>query len=407
MKNVIWYNILMVKRLEISKIQNLTQDYEHDLVSFCKDLVKTPSVNGQNTERKIAKLVASQAEKLGLAHKLVALEGDRPNVFVGTNFKSRLGLLFVAHLDTVPVGDEKKWKYKPFGAEVKDERLYGRGAIDCKAGVALSLYALRILKDLGKPELAKFVGVVDEESGADSKLGAKYLLEKGLQAKAAIYTYPGVETITIGHRGGVRIWVEFTGEAVHTGSSSWQNKKKGANAIKAVVRFIDRLSEITIPNVHPAFPGYGFVLTPTLLQGGSGESIVPDRAKVLLDARLLPNHSNKEYIEKIRKLAQECEQEKIKFQLTIKNNVPGVVISPKEPLVKILKKLDKEVMNITPEVRGCGPWNEGYMFVKAGIPMVCGFGAEGDGVHSADEYLELSSLTRVLEIYVRAALELL
>lgn len=395
-----------MEKADIENIRELTIAYKKDLVDFLKKLVKTPSVNGKDNEKEIANLIAKKAKQLNLPQKLIALDKDRPNIYVGENFDKKTGLLFIAHLDTVPTGDEKKWKHAPFGAKVENGKLYGRGAIDCKAGIALSIYTLKILSDLKRSKVAKFAGVVDEESGADSKLGARFLLEKGLNAKAAIYTYPGVETITIGHRGGVRLWIEATGEAVHTGSKSWQDKQKGANAIEAISQLIRLLPNIKMEGHHPAFPGYGFVITPTLIEGGSGESIVPDKARVLVDARLLPNNDNNKYIKSVMRLTKKLESEKVKFNVTIKNNVPAVVISPKEKIVKILRSLDQDVMGIKPEVRGCGPWNEGYMFIGKGIPTVCGFGAEGDGVHSADEHLKLETLPKVLEMYVRAAINL-
>ncbi|KKT67431.1 MAG: Acetylornithine deacetylase or succinyl-diaminopimelate desuccinylase [Candidatus Woesebacteria bacterium GW2011_GWC2_45_9] len=387
-------------------IRQKTDEYKEELLDFLKQLVQTPSINGKDSEEKISSLVAEEAGRLGLPYRSIALDQERPNVFVGEDFGGKSGLLFVAHLDTVPGGDESKWKHKPFGAEIEDRKLFGRGAIDCKAGIALSIYALRILKDLGRLGLAKFAGVVDEESGADSKLGARYLLDNGLNAKASIYTYSGVETVTIGHRGGVRLWIEVAGEAVHTGSLRWQKKEKGANAIEALSQFIGLLKDVKMEGKNPSFPGFGFVATPTLIEGGNGESIVPDKGKVLIDARLLPNQDNNEYIEKVRQLAKRLETNKIKFSVSIKNNIQGVVISPKEKIVRILDGLDKEVMGIKPEIRGCGPWNEGYMFIAKGIPTICGFGAVGDGAHSTDEYVEIGSLPQILEIYVRAALEL-
>jgi len=396
----------MKKRANLKKIRELTQAYNQPLIEFCQELVRTPSINGKDLEWEISQLVAAKAKKLGLPQKLIALDKSRPNVFVGTNFNQKAGLLFVAHLDTVPTGNKTKWKHKPFSAEIEDGKLYGRGAIDCKAGIALSIYALKILYDLGQPNVAKFTGVVDEESGADSKLGAQYLLNKGLNASAAIYAYPGIGTVTIGHRGLVRLWIKAQGEAVHTGSKSWQDGTKGANAIDALAKLINRLPEIVILGSHDAFPGYTFKHTSTIVQGGSGESMVPDRAKVLIDARLLPNHNNENYIQAVRDLVGRLKKSKVNFDVQVKTNIPGVAISPDEKIVQILKKLDKEVMGIEPEIRGSGPASEGYMFIKAGIPIICGFGAEGDGVHSADEFLKLKSLPKILEMYVRAAIEI-
>ena len=395
-----------MKKIDERKLYSLINNYEKDLIEFCRELVKTPSVNGVHNEKKIANLINIKAKKLGLASKLIALDKNRPNVFIGKDFKRRLGLLFVAHLDTVPVGDERQWKHQPFGAETEDGKIYGRGAIDCKAGIALSLYTLKILKGLGYEEVAKFAGVVDEESAPDSKIGARFLLDRGLNAETAIYTYPGVDTVTIGHRGVIRLWIEVEGEAAHSGSISWQNSEKGANAIDALSKFVISLEKINMRGTHKSFPGYRFKHTATLVEGGSGESIVPDKAKVLVDARILPNHDSNEYVEKMLKLAESFNTDKIRFNVKIKNNIPGATISSKEKIVRILKKLDKEVMDTTPKIKGSGPVSEGYMFINAGIPCVCGFGAEGFNYHSADEYLETGSLKKILEIYVRAAIEL-
>lgn len=395
----------IIFEMNTKDIKDLCNKYHKDLIEFCRQLIQTPSVNGQNSENKISNLVAEKAKNLGLPVRQIALDKKRPNVFVGEEFSKKSGLLFVAHLDTVPTGDETKWSHQPFSGDIEKNKLFGRGAIDCKAGIGLSVYTLKILSELGIKNKAKFAGVVDEESGADSKLGARYLLEKGLDAKAAIYTYPGVETVTIGHRGLVRLWVEVHGESNHTGSKSWQDGTKGASAVSALVDFLKELPKINMQGYHEAFAGYGFKHTPTIIEGGSGESIVPDTAKALIDARLLPNNKNEDYIYMIKKLTRVFETDKIKFEVKVKTNIPGVAISKSEKIVKVLSKLDKEVMGITPEVRGSGPASEGYMFVKAGIPTICGFGAEGNGVHSADEYLKTDTLPKIMEMYVRAALE--
>lgn len=393
-------------KIDLQEIQRLVQKYQPELLEFCQKLVRIHSVNGVDVEGKVAQLIVDQAKNLDLPVEMVGCDRDRFNVFVGTGFTKKSGLLLIAHLDTVGEGDRSEWRFDPFGGQIEDGKLFGRGALDAKSSLALCLYALKILKDLGKLDMAKFAAVVDEESGADSKLGANFLLDKGLLAGAAIYTEPGVEKVAIGHRGLVRLWVKAKGQSVHSGSILWQEKKKGANAIDGLIKFLTRLEEIKMEGVHPDFPGYHFTLTPTLIEGGESESIVPGEAKVLLDARLLPNQGNDEFIKKVEKLVKSLEDDKIRFEIEVKNNIPGAVISKEEPIVKILEKLDKEVMGVKPLVYGVGPANEGYMFIQAGIPTICGFGPVGGGSHATDEYVEIESLPKLLEIYIRAALEL-
>lgn len=181
------------------------KDYTNDIVTFIQKLVSIPSVNGVNNETEIINAIKEEVDKLELPNKIIFKDPTHPNIFVGNNFDKKQGLLLVAHVDTAGIGDESKWTHKPFGAEIEDNKLFGRGAIDNKAGIALSLYTLKTLQDQGKLDHAKFVGVSDEECGADSVFGARYLLDQGLQAKAAIYTYAGNDTITIGHRGQVKL----------------------------------------------------------------------------------------------------------------------------------------------------------------------------------------------------------
>lgn len=94
------------------------------------------------------------------------------------------------------------------------------------------------------------------------------------------------------------------------------------------------------------------------------------------------------------------------FEFSAKMGVPGAIISSEEGIVKVLAKLDREALCIVTEVHGTGPASEGYMFINSGIPTICGFGAEGNNVHSVNEYLRVDSLPKILEMYVRAAIDL-
>ena len=382
------------------------KDYKQDIIKFIQKLVSTPSVNGVNNEIEIVKVIEDEVKRLELPYKMIFKDKKHPNIFVGNNFSKKQGLLLVAHLDTAGVGDKNKWTNNPFSGKIIDNKLYGRGAIDNKAGIAISIYALKILKDQDKLDLAKFVGVSDEERGADSKLGARYLLDLGLQAKSAIYTYSGNYTITIGHRGQVKTWIEVLGESAHSGSKGWQDGTKGASAIEALNKIISNLQKIKFNKKHFAFPGYGFKQTILFIEGGTTTSLVPDKARCLIDARLLPNHSNTEYIDKLTKTVKSLETDKVKASVEVVTNLPGVFIKKNEKIVEILQKLINEILNKNQEIRGCGPANEGYMFIGSGIPTICGFGVDGDGAHSKDEYLDINSIDKILKIYIQTAINL-
>lgn len=384
-----------------------TEYYVDDCIAFLKKLIETPSVNGKDNEAAIAAVVAEEAERLGLPCKIIAKDSGRPNIFVGEGFEDNGSLLLVAHLDTVPTGDPATWSFDPFAATIQDGRLYGRGAFDCKGGIALGLYVLKALVDRGELRAAKFVGVADEESGADSSLGLRYVLDQGLAARGAVYAYgiTGHERIIIGHRGLVRLWVACKGEAAHSGSSEWANHTKGASAIDGIVDFLVKIRSFTLPGDNKYFPNHRFTLTPTLLDGGSGESLVPDTAKVLLDIRTLPEHSNDYVIESITSIANELTTDKLSFSVDVKNSIPGVVTDPVSPFVQQARRLSKQLFGVSPVPEGSGPANEGYMLVSRGIPTIIGYGPVGGNFHAANEYIELNSIGTSLEFLIRLALE--
>jgi acetylornithine deacetylase/succinyl-diaminopimelate desuccinylase-like protein len=382
--------------------------YTKDCAAFLQKLIQTPSVNGKDDEKAVAALIVQEAEKLGLPTRVIEDEPGRPNVFVGEGFESADNLLLVAHCDTVPVGDESKWQYSPFSGEIVEDKLYGRGAIDCKGGLAISLYTLKILKDRGQGHLAKFLSGVDEESGADSQFGIRAALRQGLKAKAAVYTYGGAQKneLTIGHRGLIRLWVTCHGETAHSGSREWQDGTKGESAISGIMSLLDELKKVSTENNNDFFPGYKTVITPTMIKGGEGESLVPGQAEVLLDIRTLPG-DNERLMAQIEEITKKLSSDKRTYSICVKNNIPAVVTDSESAIVQEAIKLKTKIYGFQNlALKGSGPANESYMLVEAGIPTIVGFGPRGEGFHSANEYAEVSSIKQSLEFLVSLSRQL-
>lgn len=136
----------------LDAIHNVIDDERDYVVSLTSEMVRIPSVNpkfetgdGLNREADVQALLAKHLEPLGPELKQWDVFPNRPNlvgVFAGDNSRS---LLLNGHIDVVPVGDRAKWTVDPFGGEVNDGRIWGRGAIDMKSGVAASLAAIRAI----------------------------------------------------------------------------------------------------------------------------------------------------------------------------------------------------------------------------------------------------------------------
>src|SRR5215208_3686242 len=319
--------------------------YASDITDFLSDLVRIPSVNGRDTEYLVAERIQTEASKLGLESHLVAREAQRPNILVtyGTGAEK---FALIGHMDTVAEGDPATWSSPPFAAEIKDGRMLGRGAADNKAGIACGLYTLALLRDLNLINPAHqqviLAGVVDEESGACSPLGVRYLLDSGaLQARGAIYTYTS-DIVCIGHRGLIRLELKARGQAIHAGVAEWHRRTHGANAVLALADLLLKLESLHMPVIAPpGFEHLGFTITPgTVFHGGSYPSIVPDSAAAIVDIRLVPGQSSAEILELVWDQIRvvESERPRVTFQMNVNVDIQGAFIPQDHPLALLAQE---------------------------------------------------------------------
>ncbi|MCB8928877.1 MAG: M20/M25/M40 family metallo-hydrolase [Ardenticatenaceae bacterium] len=390
----------------MSSLENLVRKHEAPLLAFLQDLVRLKSVNGRHAEQAVAERIVAEAEKLGLNGRLVAKESLRPNALVSWGHGPR-GFALVGHMDTVAAGDASLWASPPFVPEVRNGRLYGRGTSDNKAGLAIGLYTLAALRDQGQlnPDEVTLIvaGVVDEESGASSELGMRYLLDEGhLPVQGAIYTYAS-DIVCVGHRGLLRLVLEAQGTAVHSGSDEWSRGEGGINAVTGLAAILLELEKLNLPyEPHPAFNHLGFTMTPgTLFNGGEFESMVPASATAVLDCRLMPGQTPEMVIDAVQAIIDaECAKRPgLQVSIQVKNRLPAAAIPAEHPLAQIAQRHAQAITGQPWPIRGAGPANEGYMLIGAGIPTLPGFGPTGGNAHAPDEWVDVASLAETAVLY--------
>ena len=396
----------IIKEIEKSKKEQ---------IEFLQKLAQTQSVNPHmddptksspydTIELDVAELIFSKLKEIGLSPKFEGISSSRPNVVCEFG-EGKKTLIFNGHMDTVP--PPKGYEFNPFLDSIKNGKLYGTGVLDMKSALCCYIYMAKALLKFKKELKGKIClqFVIDEEPMAASHFGTRYLLEKKYIGDAAIIGEPGMHKITIGNRGGYRFKLEVLGDAVHTGSREWEQRKVGINAISEMVKVINALENFRLlSKKHPVFPGRENVFTfPTLIRGGKAINIVPDSCVAFGDIRILPGVT-KEYIEKeIRKKLRKL---KIKYKLTSFVYVPPVFVKPTEPIVKILQKNSQQILNKKLITEGSGPWSDMWMFIEKGIPVI-NFGCDGKGVHNKNECVEIKSVIDVTKIYSLTALDFL
>ncbi|WP_137285373.1 M20 family metallopeptidase [Halorussus salinisoli] len=288
----------MVSSDKWAEITQSVEDNRGEAVDFLTKLVKTPSVNPPGEYDRIRSVLEEHYEVVGWEHRTVDAPRDlleslglpepRPNVLATPDKHHGPTLGLIAHFDTVPANAEE-WKCDPFGAEIVDGRLYGRGAKDCKARIAAYTLAVRALEalDLLPTKLNVVVAATaDEETG--STAGAKYLAESGEFRPEYAILEGNVDRIWYATAGVLQYEVTISGKSAHAGL----DPQKGANPIFGLepllptVRSLnDKLStvNVSIPGMTPP------TCIPTMLDAGIKENVIPSTCKTTIDIRVPPN----------------------------------------------------------------------------------------------------------------------
>ncbi|MEV0705461.1 M20/M25/M40 family metallo-hydrolase [Saccharopolyspora sp. NPDC050389] len=192
-------------------------------IELTQELMRIPTVNpkfesaeGINREADAQRLVAAHLAEAGLTTEQHEAFPARPSVRAFRDGSAERSLILNGHIDVVPVGDRSAWSFDPFGGEIRDGRLYGRGGYDMKAGIAAAIAAAKAIHDCGIELDGRFEvhSAVDEEAGG---FGTKDLVARGCTASAVIVGEPTEEQVML-CQGGLE-WVRVTlrGRNAHTG----------------------------------------------------------------------------------------------------------------------------------------------------------------------------------------------
>ena len=398
-------------------IQNIDRNKVEKLIS---DLVKIRSPWFE--EKEITKFVKEWLEKLNLDPWYHKVSKGKITKFEGNNVIAEVGndngpvILLNAHMDTVKICDG--WKRDPLGAQVEGNKLYGQGALDMKSGLAAAMIAMEALKKIEHQLKGKvlFTAVVDEEGPYG--LGTDALIRDGItdQCDMAIVTEPAAAfapkdihnpCLLIGARGRYLYDIRVKGKAAH-GSMPYL----GVNAVIDASKIVLELKKMKLGS-HP-FLGEGSICV--LKMEGGGETIsVPDKCRILADRHVVLGETEeivkKDVEEVIKKLNIKSKVE-IGFRDAPYPEVKGygAYITSKD------HKLVKELENSFEEISGQKPVLSSFVSIgdfnylgdknRANLPTVI-IGADGDNVHSPEEYVDLEDATRITKVLTGGLINLL
>ncbi|MER6951242.1 M20 family metallopeptidase [Nonomuraea sp. NPDC000554] len=376
------------------------------VVEFTQALVRVPSTNDPargRTEQPAADLVAAKMREWGWEPRVYEAAPGRPNVVAVVEGGGGDGptLMFEGHTDVVTEGDLSTWTVDPFGGEIRDGKLWGRGSADMKSGLAATLYATRALQLAGPfPGRVKVCALADEEG---LMIGAHHFVAEGLAADVdgAIVAEPEAGEICAVAKGALRLRVDFTGKMAHGAMP-----QHGRNPIQAVGVLLEALRGLQrdLQEAHPAHEHLGEVyVTPTVVRAGSEEqvNVIPATASVFVDVRTIPGVEHKVVADRVAALAA---FDGIAAEVSILVDRPAVDVPVDDPVVAALAAAHEAVTG-EPAVYGGVPGStDGTVLTHwGGIPSVV-YGPGGKWIaHQADEYVEVDEIVRCTRVFAEAA----
>ncbi len=372
-------------------------------VQTLTDLVQINSVNPELSpngagETAVAAYVAQALQAMGLEVTTYDLGPRRMNVvglLKGTG--NGRSLLLNAHMDTVGVGGMAD----PFGAVVRDGRLYGRGSQDMKGSLAAMMAAVKALVD-GGVQLAGDVlltAVADEEYAS---IGTDDLV-RHVTADAAIVTEPTDMSLCRAHRGFIWYEVAVTGRAAH-GS----RYNEGVDAISHMGRFLVELEALgqellqRLPHPLAGPPS----IHASLVQGGSELSVYPARCILKLERRTIPGETVAQATAELQAIIDRLAATDPAFRATVRpffDREPFEVAAD-APIVQALAQASTAVLRQPPAHTGATFWTDAAILAAAGIDTVL-MGPVGAGLHSDEEWVEVQSVLDLAQILAETAVE--
>lgn len=373
-----------------------------DPVAIARLLVSIPSVNpslaaGGAGEAAMAEVTAELLSGWGFSTEVREVAHGRPNVIARLDGDGPT-LLLNGHLDTVGV---EGMIIDPFAAEMRGDRLYGRGSCDMKGGVAALMAAAQRLAEAPGPRPNVIVALTADEEHASIGM-ADLVSGSSPLADLAVVCEPTSLRVMPAHKGFVWIEADFRGRAAH-GS----RPELGVDAIRHAGLYLAALdtlaAELAGREAHPLL-GHGSFHAGTI-RGGTAESVYPDRCSLLLERRTMPGERPDDVVAEFTAVLDQLRRREpnthAELRMTLER--PGTEVASESRLVQGLLAAGVEA-GVPALVEGMTAWVDAAFLNEAGIPAVCYGPGSIEQAHTDDEWIaagEIVTCASVLERFAR------
>jgi len=372
-----------------------------DAIALARALIQIDSRNptlvpDSAGEGECARALASVLDDWGFAVELSETPPGRPNVVARLGPADTPALMLNGHLDVVGVDG---MTHEPFAAEVRGNRIYGRGSADMKGGLAAICAAALEGVGSGAKRQILVTAVVDEEY---ESLGMRALLASGVSADAAIITEPTRLAICPAHRGFAWFDVSLRGRAAH--GSRYDIGVDAITHAGLLLAELEQLERTRDSGARHPLLGRGS-LHASKIHGGVGMSTYPEACDLAIERRTLPGESTEKAMAEIVDACARVKARHANFdaKVTLTTAQLPSEVPPDAPIVRRLRRaLERE--NVPVRIEGFSAWTDAALLNEAGIPAICFGPGDISMAHAAEEFVpveEIGLATRVLARVVR------
>ena len=370
-----------------------------DPVRLTADLIRCPSVTP--VEGGALQMLQELLSQAGFTCTRVD-RGGIANLFARWGDKGHARSFgFNGHTDVVPLGDEAAWTMPPFGAEIKEGVMYGRGTTDMKSGVAAFAAAAIDFVTQTPPDGAVILTITGDEEG-DAIDGTTALLdymdsnnEKMDVCLVGEPTCPNTmgEMIKIGRRGSMTAWFTVTGKQGHSAYPHRAN-----NPLTAMARLMDRLASHELDQGTAHFDASTLAVV-TIDTGNPATNVIPAQSRATVNIRFNDSHTGASLSSWLQaEVDQITEAFGVDVEMVIKISGESF-ITPPGALSDLVAAAVTAETGVTPELSTTGGTSDAR-FVKHHCPVV-EFGLVGKTMHQVDENVPVEQITQLKSIYSR------
>ncbi|MFX1367178.1 MAG: M20 family metallopeptidase [Promethearchaeota archaeon] len=381
--------------------------------SFLREIVELDTNSDEKKNyQECAAIIKKYCEEAGLkveVHDSKHEGKPQPNIVATLDVGSKASVLLCTHYDVVPAGDEDSWSKPPFKLTMKEGKAYGRGVSDNKGNIVACVSAAKELLKRGssKVNLQILISPNEEIGGA---WGIDYLINgpPNIRGDFGLVVDSSPNYVSIGASGVVSGTITVHGTQGHAGYPFAYNNAIHLSIplLTVMLDFIDVRRKVQ--SKLPAPPGSPHQnlwgrFSMTMFEAGSKTNVIPGKAKISFDCRLIPEENPKDIKKEIEAFLERAKEETgVEADIEFKMTVHGWGSDPEDPFIRKFHTAVQEATGLDIPIAADLGGNDGHFFTEVGIPTACfGILADDNNYHGLDEFMHLEDFEKVKKAIIQ------